>query len=197
MVYAKKEVILAGYMRWLCGGWQGVVHCSPLLTLTAPLLPWNMTDYDEVCMCPSVLNATKTVEFTVDVKIEYSFRPETLLIREDLKKDHPERYTRDNAPNWDLSMLEGQKIECLDWETEKEMIKIPHFNKFKMIGSMDDWARDWRLFLIAGKPGEVRGKLDDKKTNAFEPKPYDQLLNYDKWKVVTDLTKFFERAKRL
>jgi hypothetical protein len=43
----------------------------------------------------------------------------------------------------------------------------------------------------------VRGKLDDKKTNAFEPKPYDQLLNYDKWKVVTDLTKFFERAKRL
>jgi hypothetical protein len=58
-----------------------------------------MTDYDEVCMCPSVLNATKTVEFTVDVKIEYSFRPETLLIREDLKKDHPERYTRDNAPN--------------------------------------------------------------------------------------------------
>jgi hypothetical protein len=34
--------------------------------------------------------------------------------------------------------------------------------------------------LIAGKPGEVRGKLDDKKTNAFEPKPYDQLLNYDK-----------------
>jgi len=73
-----------------------------------------MTDYDEVCMCPSVLNASETVEFTVDVQIEYSFRPETLIIRSDLKKDHPDRYKKVDAPKYDTSIMEKAKIECLD-----------------------------------------------------------------------------------
>lgn len=48
-------------MKWLCSAWQGVVHNSPLLTITSA--DFNATDYDEICMCPSILDASETVEF--------------------------------------------------------------------------------------------------------------------------------------
>src|SRR5947207_7891795 len=38
-----------------------VIHNSPLLRITTA--DFNSTDYDEVCMCPSVLDASETMEF--------------------------------------------------------------------------------------------------------------------------------------
>jgi hypothetical protein len=141
VVYAKKEKILAGYMRWLCSAWQGVIHASPLLTTTAPLIPWNMTDYDEVCMCPSVLNASKTVEFTFKLPFKYALWGERKITKKenrDFLESRTDEFTQRLIKNSLITLKEED-------ETKAELVNL---NSYEPWEEVTIGKHDWRFFLI-------------------------------------------------